>query len=79
MKLTKILNFPNTGMMELEMIPRVDNMRMLAFYLKNCIEWVVAEQACFAYRLVKARNMFHCIIEQTLCRLITSKMTPTLV
>jgi long-chain acyl-CoA synthetase len=30
--------------------PNADGMPLLALYMKNCPEWVLAEQACFASR-----------------------------
>ncbi|KAF1334298.1 Long-chain-fatty-acid-coa ligase, partial [Globisporangium splendens] len=36
-----------SGMMHLGLLPKVDTSRMIAIYMKNCMEWVIAEQAAY--------------------------------
>ena len=33
-----------SGLVNLGLIPVIDNMRMVALYLKNCPDWVICEQ-----------------------------------
>mmetsp|Transcript_27469 Transcript_27469/g.43279 ORF Transcript_27469/g.43279 Transcript_27469/m.43279 type:complete len:709 (-) Transcript_27469:102-2228(-) len=37
------------GLMQLGLLPKVDGMRLLAMYLKNCPEWVIAENGLYMY------------------------------
>lgn len=45
---TRIMN-AGSGMMHLGLMPVVEDSRMIAIYMKNSMEWVIAEQATYMF------------------------------
>uniref|UniRef100_K3WUV8 AMP-dependent synthetase/ligase domain-containing protein n=1 Tax=Globisporangium ultimum (strain ATCC 200006 / CBS 805.95 / DAOM BR144) TaxID=431595 RepID=K3WUV8_GLOUD len=45
---TRVVN-AGSGMMRLGLLSMVDTSRMIAIYMKNCMEWIIAEQAAYMF------------------------------